>query len=527
MDTLMAGVQSTVGMLIPFPALLPELLQRAAFRYLHEIICAVVNTTGFAQGLYSDDEMNINTIDDRAKKDAFLAKMVRLLELCKKEPLNINASDIVDGDAKSACRMLLYLGQCAGDSELDSTEAVVQCLYTADEDNAPMNVTAENDANTSVLSYFLELTGCPTETAQHLLEASNWDISAAMELYLETQGGGPAPMSQEDTAAADIIPEPSPGSPRVRAPDPVREDRLVQDSIMMRRREMEFSRAEDPSVEWMFAPPRHLSYPGNFNELRQLAQSSNKWILINIQDHTEFSSHLLNRDVWTNENIVSVIRMNFLFWQRGSSSMDGMKCITQYHLEHALPFIGIIDHRTGAVVFSLKGLVDASELFIHLVEFLDENSLDNHDPPKIRHNALSSTPSATRNSTPASSSLATSPMTTSSTAVSPEQHVAAEPFVAIVEEDYGPVPEEATGEDAVTISLKTPSEKAPKTRSFNKTHLVREVFAFAKSLEMEAAIGRPFDLYTPYPRTSLSARLNDTIDEADIKGTRLIMQWKE
>ena len=90
MDTLMAGVQSTVGMLIPFPALLPELLQRAAFRYLHEIICAVVNTTGFAQGLYSDDEMNINTIDDRAKKDAFLSKMVRLLELCKVSQRNLH-----------------------------------------------------------------------------------------------------------------------------------------------------------------------------------------------------------------------------------------------------------------------------------------------------------------------------------------------------------------------------------------------------------------------------------------------------
>lgn len=83
MDTLMAGVQSTVGMLIPFPALVPDLLQKAAFRYLHEIVCAVVNTTGFAQGLYSDDEMNINTINDRTKKEAFLEKMVRLLELCK------------------------------------------------------------------------------------------------------------------------------------------------------------------------------------------------------------------------------------------------------------------------------------------------------------------------------------------------------------------------------------------------------------------------------------------------------------
>ena len=44
------------------------------------------------------------------------------------------------------------------------------------------DVTAENDANTSVLSYFLELTGCPTETAQHLLEVhfmSNLDISRA------------------------------------------------------------------------------------------------------------------------------------------------------------------------------------------------------------------------------------------------------------------------------------------------------------------------------------------------------------
>lgn len=59
------------------------------------------------------------------------------LTLFQKESLNINASNIVDGDALSACRLLLHLGQCAGDSELDTTEAVVQCLYTAEEDNVP------------------------------------------------------------------------------------------------------------------------------------------------------------------------------------------------------------------------------------------------------------------------------------------------------------------------------------------------------------------------------------------------------
>lgn len=81
-----------------------------------------------------------------------------------------------------------------------------------------------------------------------------------------------------------------------------------------------------------------------------------------------------------------------------------------------------------------------------MVEFLDENSLDSQDPPKIRHNVLSDTPGTTRNSTPASSSVANSPMTTNSAAISPaEQNKAEEPFVAIAEEDYGPVPEDAAG----------------------------------------------------------------------------------
>lgn len=76
---------------------------------------------------------------------------------------------------------------------------------------------------------------------------------------------------------------------------------------------------------------------------------------MNIQDHKIFDSHLLNRDVWTNETLVSLIRMNFLFWQRGSTSIDAKQFIASYHInETELPVIGIIDTRTGELLLTMK-----------------------------------------------------------------------------------------------------------------------------------------------------------------------------
>jgi hypothetical protein len=58
----------------------------------------------------------------------------------------------------------------------------------------------------------------------------------------------------------------------------------------------------------MFPPPSHLSYAGSFAEVRRVAAADSKWILINIQNHNEFSSHLLNRDTWKDETVESIIR---------------------------------------------------------------------------------------------------------------------------------------------------------------------------------------------------------------------------
>ncbi|RVX11467.1 Plant UBX domain-containing protein 7 [Vitis vinifera] len=45
------------------------------------------------------------------------------------------------------------------------------------------------------------------------------------------------------------------------------------------------------------------------------AAGQDKWLLVNLQSTTEFSSHMLNRDTWANEAVAQTISTNFIFWQ--------------------------------------------------------------------------------------------------------------------------------------------------------------------------------------------------------------------
>lgn len=46
-------------------------------------------------------------------------------------------------------------------------------------------------------------------------------------------------------------------------------------------------------------------------------QASGKWLLVNLQDSTEFSCQVLNRDLWSNTRVKRIINDNFVFWQVG------------------------------------------------------------------------------------------------------------------------------------------------------------------------------------------------------------------
>jgi hypothetical protein len=71
-----------------------------------------------------------------------------------------------------------------------------------------------------------------------------------------------------------------------------------------------------PTLSDMFAPPSHLIHSaGGFQGARSVAKDSRRWLLVNIQRDSEFSSHALNRDVWRDELVENLVREGFIFWQ--------------------------------------------------------------------------------------------------------------------------------------------------------------------------------------------------------------------
>ena len=142
-------------------------------------------------------------------------------------------------------------------------------------------------------------------------------------------------------------------------------------------------RAEDENVDWMFPPPAHLSFAGNLDMAVSMAESDQKWLLINLQYHEEFSSHMLNRDTWCDDTVEQIVRNSFIFWQRGSTCTEAKKYLSIYKVDVTdLPQTAIIDPRTRAKITDMKGYASPSEMISFLVRFLESNDIAGNAAPK-------------------------------------------------------------------------------------------------------------------------------------------------
>jgi len=63
-----------------------------------------------------------------------------------------------------------------------------------------------------------------------------------------------------------------------------------------------------------------------FLQAQAVGTQENKWILVNIQNTTEFGCQVLNRDIWKDSTVKSLVKSHFVLWQvnylfRASSQM--------------------------------------------------------------------------------------------------------------------------------------------------------------------------------------------------------------
>ncbi|KAK3938766.1 UBX domain-containing protein 5 [Diplogelasinospora grovesii] len=133
----------------------------------------------------------------------------------------------------------------------------------------------------------------------------------------------------------------------------------------------------------LFRPPYDLMARFSWDEARDEGKEQKKWILVNLQDMSDFNCQALNRDIWKDQPIRQLVAENFIFLQYEKSDPQAEQYTTFYFPNRThenpnnYPHVSIIDPRTGEQVKVWSGIPFPSALDFHaqLVEFLDRYSL--------------------------------------------------------------------------------------------------------------------------------------------------------
>ncbi|XP_076760780.1 UBX domain-containing protein 7 [Xylocopa sonorina] len=214
-----------------------------------------------------------------------------------------------------------------------------------------------------LIEKFIEVTGESEATARQYLSLADGNVETAISLMFES-GQGPEPLhapESEPEVRPPILPIQEvlvPSGPICSLPRLSTNvfDKFRDFAVETQRQEEEMtckvggvkqmSYCKSKRLEDLFRPPCNILFLGSFMEAREHAKSLNRWLLVNIQNPQEFACQILNRDVWSNQQIQEIVKDHFILWQVLSNSSDGNRYVHLYDV-YEYPYLAVIDPRTG------------------------------------------------------------------------------------------------------------------------------------------------------------------------------------
>jgi hypothetical protein len=140
----------------------------------------------------------------------------------------------------------------------------------------------------------------------------------------------------------------------------------------------------------LFRPPFDIMSIIDLDSAKAQGKTQHKWILINIQDSSEFRCQVLNRDFWSNSKVKAIVKESFIFLQYQNDSGNGINYLNFYSTEE-VPHIAILDPLTGERVHKWKdGEVPQVDQWVEEVEeFLSKFSLvPGSNNPMVKHEVV-------------------------------------------------------------------------------------------------------------------------------------------
>ncbi|KAL3129228.1 ubiquitin-like protein [Cryptosporidium hominis] len=241
-------------------------------------------------------------------------------------------------------------------------------------------------ASNEEVENFINISGCTDpQIAKMYLEMYPGDMNSAINEYFSNLGNETTSNINNSNHGNNLFHD----EEDVRTPIPSFNDQLIPDDhnglnssqFMQNGRVVhtdDFLPPVDDFSTQMFSPPQIIMFCEPFEIAKEKAKSQKKLILVNIQSPNEFSSMILNRDIWNDSLIIEFIQEHFIFWQRSSNTPEGNEWLNLYNISK-LPHVSVVDPRTGRqlkVWDVAKSFSDSISASSEIIEFLEsENTL--------------------------------------------------------------------------------------------------------------------------------------------------------
>lgn len=145
------------------PKLRSRLLQKPPFRFLHDIISAIMKSTDFPSNLlFTEEELQSSTFkNDKEAKIAFLDKIIAIVNASRELPVEVESKHIVAGvKASLTLKLLVAFGELAAQDDTDHA-SLIQITMRAEiveeeEEETKVEETKDNDVKEETKEDFAE-----------------------------------------------------------------------------------------------------------------------------------------------------------------------------------------------------------------------------------------------------------------------------------------------------------------------------------------------------------------------------------
>ncbi|PRT54921.1 UBX domain-containing protein 2 [Wickerhamiella sorbophila] len=405
------------------------------------------------------------------------------------------------------------------------------------------------DSQEDLIATFCAVTSAEVGTAEQYLQAADYNLENAVELFFASGGASIATqntvINNDDVAAAEAAQAAEYAEPEVRERIERRVDRLVDPDvprfvfgneppipsaprgIFNQGRNMDFAQNMSPHerrLAELFRPPFDMMEDLDLDSAKQEAQEEKKWLLVNIQDTTEFSCQRLNRDLWRHESVKVVVKENFVFLQYDNDSTDGQMYRSLYPFE-TFPHMAILDPWTGEQQKVWSKVPSVEHFLEDLVEFLGQpGSVEQAPQEPLSVKGTASNTTITQVPEPeivaGQEKLAEDGEEEEEEEKEEQEEEETTPEDPVASIEPLDIPEPDPGADVTRIQLRL-SDGQRIVRRFKVSTKVAEIFAIIKHLKPEFA-GK--SLVLTAGRQNLSSELEKTIEEANLKNSTVLVE---